>query len=754
MNFIKLIAFCFILLTSVSYGAVNSLYLTLEGSSSTKRTTVNRLLTSGTSLVGDGSNIPQVVDIATQAELNALSSVYQPLNANTSILGSTISLAEMANLASGTFIGRYSSGSGVPEAITFGPKFITSGGVLDFANDYQIGDDRLDQLIDGSLTFRLQFAQGYSVNGPAVAALPAMVGTDMDLEKYGETYSATADTTLAFLGTPVEGQIYQLNIEADSTARITTIPSAFSVNANQVITNVTTPSNGNTFLTFRYQGASWLVFGDPPTTVGTGSYLLETSPVIITPSITGAIGFQDGVLQTFNPNGTNAGLNVGSVAGDPSTPTNGSLWYDSTANELTARINGVNVALGAGGGGGGGDVSTTDIDTSAELKAILTDETGTGAAVFAGSPTFTGTVVMDTLTVTSLFADSLEFNDTDDSHQLSIVAGSNLTADRIFTLSTGDAARTLTLSGNPTLGDWFDQAVKTTSSPTFNNLVRTGTNVYTPSAMGALAVNIEKQFNTKTVSADSTLTWSATPTVAGQEWGVEITNSGGAQITITFPSCKDGGTGSAVSTGTISAGGLRNFFFRYNGTDTIAFLGGSGGGSGIASTDIDTSAELRGILTDETGTGAAVFVDGAIGAATATTASAGDSDTSVATTAFVNTEVDGTRTGTHASPYTTASSVSPTWSGQFHAVYMGIAQTVNLPAASSYDGRGILIYNTGAFVITVDSNASEVIVRDGTAQTGGVSFTLSTGAGNYVTLISDGTRWITLGYKGTLAEGS
>ena len=58
-----------------------------------------------------------------------------------------------------------------------------------------------------------------------------------------------------------------------------------------------------------------------------------------------------GVKQTFAPNGTTAGINVGSVAGDPSAPANGDLWYDSTANELTARINGANVALGSGGGG-------------------------------------------------------------------------------------------------------------------------------------------------------------------------------------------------------------------------------------------------------------------------------------------------------------------------------------------------------------------------------------------------------------------
>ena len=36
--------------------------------------------------------------------------------------------------------------------------------------------------------------------------------------------------------------------------------------------------------------------------------------------------------------------------------------------------------------------STTDFDTSAELAAILADETGTGSVVFSNSPTFTGTV--------------------------------------------------------------------------------------------------------------------------------------------------------------------------------------------------------------------------------------------------------------------------------------------------------------------------------------------------------------------------
>ena len=75
--------------------------------------------------------------------------------------------------------------------------------------------------------------------------------------------------------------------------------------------------------------------------------------------------------------------------------------------------------------------------------------------------------------------------------------------------------------------------------------------------------------------------------------------------------------------------------------DTIAEHESVDGVNVILATEIDTSAELRGILGDETGTGAAVFAGGAIGAATATTPAANDSDTSVATTAYVQGEING-----------------------------------------------------------------------------------------------------------------
>ena len=112
-----------------------------------------------------------------------------------------------------------------------------------------------------------------------------------------------------------------------------------------------------------------------------------------------------------------------------------------------------------------------------------------------------------------------------------------------------------------------------------------------------------------------------------------------------------------------------------------------------------------------------------------------------------------TQTSTHAAPSTT-NPLAPTWSGPTQLIWYGATGEIDLPAAAGYVGRGLILYNTGAYTVTFDPNLSEVIIRDGAVQAAGISFTLSTGAGNYVALVSDGARWITLGFKGTLTVGS
>ncbi len=64
--------------------------------------------------------------------------------------------------------------------------------------------------------------------------------------------------------------------------------------------------------------------------------------------------------------------------------------------------------------------------------------------------------------------------DSDQSHFLHHLAGSNLSANRDLTWVTGDANRQAILQGDPTLDDWFDQSVKTSGAPTFSGLTLSG----------------------------------------------------------------------------------------------------------------------------------------------------------------------------------------------------------------------------------------------------------------------------------------
>lgn len=59
--------------------------------------------------------------------------------------------------------------------------------------------------------------------------------------------------------------------------------------------------------------------------------------------------------------------------------------------------------------------------------------------------------------------------DTGGDHTLRIKPNEDLSADRVLNIIVTDGDKTITLTGNPTLNDWFDQAVKAASSPTFAN---------------------------------------------------------------------------------------------------------------------------------------------------------------------------------------------------------------------------------------------------------------------------------------------
>jgi hypothetical protein len=150
---------------------------------------------------------------------------------------------------------------------------------------------------------------------------------------------------------------------------------------------------------------------------GATGKLLQDS--LITLSNAGALTFPDNVRQVFNPGATVAGLNVGALAGDPGTPINGDLWYDSTGNNLRARINGASVSLGQSVPGG----ANTQVQyNNAGAFGGVTGATSNGTAItftaanlIATSPLFITSIrdannaVLWTLTATTTAVNFLNY---------------------------------------------------------------------------------------------------------------------------------------------------------------------------------------------------------------------------------------------------------------------------------------------------------------------------------------------------------
>jgi hypothetical protein len=68
---------------------------------------------------------------------------------------------------------------------------------------------------------------------------------------------------------------------------------------------------------------------------------------------------------------------------------------------------------------------------------------------------------------------------------LKLASSEVITANRTVGVVTGDAARTVTLSGNPTLADWFDQSVKVAANPTFATITASGATASTSTTTGS-----------------------------------------------------------------------------------------------------------------------------------------------------------------------------------------------------------------------------------------------------------------------------
>lgn len=256
--------------------------------------------------------------------------------------------------------------------------------------------------------------------------------TDLTFQKFSFADLANLNSAQRFIGIKTFGEVGDVGklAIAGTTSGITildatpvasgtlTLPAATDIlvarDTVDTLTFKTIDANNNTL--------SNLVIGVQVT--GASTALTDTADIAY---LNTANTYTAGTRQDFlGLLGGTSGLNVGGIAGNPTTQVNGDIWLNTTSNTLFGRINGIDVDLGASGGGitsinsdtasvqtltGGDGIDIIDstpdhsfaVDvtvardtdnlsffattTSTQLAGIISDETGTGALVFANTPT-------------------------------------------------------------------------------------------------------------------------------------------------------------------------------------------------------------------------------------------------------------------------------------------------------------------------------------------------------------------------------
>jgi hypothetical protein len=334
---------------------------------------------------------------------------------------------------------------------------------------------------------------------------------------------------------------------------------------------------------------------------GTGALVFGTSPTIATPTISGAITFPSNVRQIFAPGATVPGFNTGSRAGDPSSLSNGDMWYDSTANTLKARINGSTVSLA--GGSGSGDVTAASA-FGFDNRVVRTDGTGKGVQVSGVTLDDSDNMnIPGTLTVGSGSGTAeVLWYDADSSNSYRIAAPTDITGNINLILAASPGSGGLAV---------YTQSAVTNLTESF-----VSTLAGVESALGAINIIQSTEIDTSSELAG----------IIGDETGT------GALVFGTAPAIGTAVLTDPTITGTTTIGGnpslaanrvtygTTGFIFEGSTADanetlltvvdptvdrTITLPDATG--TVILDSAIDTSSELAGIVGDETGSGSLVF---------------------------------------------------------------------------------------------------------------------------------------------------
>jgi hypothetical protein len=138
-----------------------------------------------------------------------------------------------------------------------------------------------------------------------------------------------------------------------------------------------------------------------------------------------------------------------------------------------------------------------------------------------------------------------------------------------------DVAAALAIAAIGASGGLVRGTGATLTTPTLSGIrTMTGAKVTTAAAMGALAIDTAQGFNTKSISTDSTFTFSGAPATTNQWFGMFVTNTDGSPHTLTIPSSFSLARAGAITSVIIPANGKLYLLWNYNSTGPVYNLFG------------------------------------------------------------------------------------------------------------------------------------------------------------------------------------